>query len=319
MMMDSAQKQRLLGAAVLIALAVIFVPMFIGNAPPSESGTIQNLEIPPEPDRKFETRTLAVDANAPAAPAQPGAAPSPVDRIVTVDTAGAGDKAPTKAEGQADAGKPVATPAPPKAETATAPAKPGPAPAEKPTAPVDKGAEPAPPASGRFRVNLGVYAAAGHADALVKKLGKAGFPAYVEAAEYQGKPAEAVRVGPFADRAAAEAARLKIKQFDAKLPSSVIEAPDATAADAPPTAIAAGRAGGWAVQLGAFKAEADANKLRDRVRNAGTAAFVDRTGSGEQTLWRVRAGPFAERSAAESARASLKSKLQTEGMIVTQP
>ena len=37
--MDSALKQRLLGAAVLIALAVIFVPMFLGNAPPKQDST----------------------------------------------------------------------------------------------------------------------------------------------------------------------------------------------------------------------------------------------------------------------------------------
>ena len=58
--MDSGLKQRLLGAAVLIALAIIFVPMFLGNAPPRETSAIQNLDIPPLPERKFETRTLPV-------------------------------------------------------------------------------------------------------------------------------------------------------------------------------------------------------------------------------------------------------------------
>jgi DedD protein len=318
MMMDSALKQRLLGAAVLIALLVIFVPMFLGNAPPADTGTIQNLDIPPEPERKFESRTLTVDPNAPAAPAQPGAGASP-DKIVTVDT-----RAPASADAPDAA---PATPAPqakpeakPDAKPETPASKPEPAVARTPDKPVVAPADAAAPAAdGRFRVNLGIYAAAGHADALVARLKKAGLPAYAEAAEHQGKPAQAVRVGPYADRAAAEAARLRIKQIDAKLPSSVTEAPVATSADAPAGALAANRAGGWAVQLGAFKAEADATKLRDRIRATGTAAFVDRTGSGDQVLWRVRAGPFAERTSAEAARNSLKAKLQTEGMIVTQP
>ena len=59
--MDSALRQRLLGAAVLVALAIIFVPMFLGNAPPKPDSAIQNLDIPPLPERKFETRTLPVE------------------------------------------------------------------------------------------------------------------------------------------------------------------------------------------------------------------------------------------------------------------
>jgi cell division septation protein DedD len=33
----------------------------------------------------------------------------------------------------------------------------------------------------------------------------------------------------------------------------------------------------------------------------------------------VRAGPYADRAGAENARATIKQKLQTDGMIVTQP
>jgi DedD protein len=73
------------------------------------------------------------------------------------------------------------------------------------------------------------------------------------------------------------------------------------------------------VQLGAFKSQDEAAKLRDRIKALNIAAFVDRTGSGDEALWRVRAGPYAERSAAESARASLKQRLQADGIVVTQP
>ena len=58
--MDPALKQRLLGAAVLIALAIIFVPMFLSNSPQKQDATTLNLDIPPAPDHKFETRTLPV-------------------------------------------------------------------------------------------------------------------------------------------------------------------------------------------------------------------------------------------------------------------
>ena len=321
--MDSALRQRLLGAAVLVALAIIFVPMFLGNAPPKPDSAIQNLDIPPLPERKFETRTLTVEPPASAAPA-PSAKPS--DKLPTVDT-----KAPQTFEAP-DADKPGsdkpgadkgAKSPPPAATPPKAPAADKPATTE--TKPVSAEAKPsvaetAAVRGGRFSINLGIYADQAHANALIAKVTKLGFVAYGEPTEYQGKSAQRVRVGPFADRAAAESARLKIKQAEPKVPSSVTESAEAQpAADAPATAVAADRAGGWAVQLGAFKSEAEANKLRDRVRTVSMASFVDRSGTGDDTLWRVRAGPYADRAGAESARATLKQKLQADGMIVTQP
>jgi len=308
--MDPALRQRLLGAAVLVALAIIFVPMFLGNAPPKPDSAIQNLDIPPLPERKFETRTLPVEPPAGAAPSIAAPAKSS-DKLPTVDT-----KAPPTFEApEADKKTPVSAATPPaKVVTDTNPATAAPAETKPPAAET-----PAAP-GGRFSINLGVYADQAHADALVAKVTKLGFVAYSEPTEYQGKSAQRVRAGPFADRAAAESARLKIKQAEPKAPSSVSESAEPQpAADAPATAVATDRAGGWAVQLGAFKSEAEANKLRDRVRTVSIASFVDHSGSGEQTLWRVRAGPYADRAGAESARATLKQKLQTDGMIVTQP
>jgi len=304
--MDSALKQRLLGAAVLIALAIIFVPMFLSNTPQQAQNATLNLDIPKTPERKFETRTLpVVDTAAAPAPAPANDA----NKVTTVDT-----KAPPKVDLQPDAVTPLATPAPkpPVAETKPAPAPVASAPVPTP--------EPASAAEGRFAVNLGVYADRGHADALVAKLKKSGFAAYDEATEYQGKPAMRVRVGPFAVRAAAESARLKIKQSEPKVPSSVVEssAPPPVA-DAPATAIPSNRAGGWAVQVGAFKSEAEANKLRDRLRTGGVASFVERVGSGDETMWKVRAGPYADRGGAEGARGSIDEKFKVKGMIVTQP
>jgi len=317
--MDSALKQRLLGAAVLIALAIIFVPMFLGNSPPKEASAIQNLDIPPLPDRKFETRTLPV-GSAPTTPADAARPPAGGDKIVTVDTrAPATFEAPDAKPGDKSAAEPsVNTKPPPPPAAAVAESRPA-AEAPKPAVAETPAPAAATAAGGRFSVNLGVYADQGHADALVAKLKKAGFAAYSEDTEYQGKPAHRVRVGPYANRAAAESVRLRIKQGEPKLPSSVNESNEQAAADAPASAIAANRAGGWAVQLGAFKSEAEANKLRDRVRGAGIAAFAERNGSGDQALWRVRAGPYADRQGAETARASIKAKLQSDGMIVTQP
>jgi len=172
-------------------------------------------------------------------------------------------------------------------------------------------------ANGHFFVHLGVYAAARNADDLVATLKKRGFPAFAEASEYQGKPVERVRVGPFEDRAAAEAARLRIKQVKPAVPGSIVQLATDARADAPATALPAHRAGGWAVQLGALKAPEDANKLRDRLKSAGFVAFVDKVDANGSILWRVRAGPEVDRGAADKLRASIKDKLRLDGIIVT--
>ena len=308
--MDLSLKQRLLGAAVLIALAVIFVPMLISGSAPQKSAEMETstLAIPPAPDREFQTRVLPVDPSAanPTAPAStPASAPPPSpapETIATVDTATAPKPAP-----------PPATPAPAQVATATPP-KPVPA------KPEPEAAKPAPgqAANGRYYVNLGVYASSKNAQDLVASLKKGGFPAATEASEVQGKPAERVRVGPFADRAAAEAVRLRIKQAQPSVPGSVVATAEDAKADAPASALPAGRAGGWAVQLGALKTAEDANKLRDRVKNAGFVAFVDKVDANGTTLWRVRAGPEVDRGAAEKLRAGIKDKLKLDGIVVTQ-
>lgn len=64
-------KTRLLGAFVLIALLVIFVPMFFpGNPPPATGGDQSvSLAIPPAQDGNLQTRTLSLSPGAPAAAA----------------------------------------------------------------------------------------------------------------------------------------------------------------------------------------------------------------------------------------------------------
>lgn len=304
--MDPALKQRLLGAIVLIALAIIFLPMlFSGSAPKSDSVTA-NLEIPPVPTREFETRVLAVDGaartieNTPVQPAQVG------EPVATVDT-----QIPPRVEAMPDETpqasikpQPEATPA-----AAAEPIKP----ATDAQLEAGKGAE------GRYLVHLGVYTSAGNAKDLVSMMKKNGFAAYSESIDFKGKPAQRVRVGPFGDRAEAEAARIRIKQVRSDVPSSVIGTADDAKVDAPASAVAAGAPGGWAVQLGAFATADDANKLQGRLRAAGFAGFVDKFTAEEKTLWRVRAGPEVDRANADKLRERIKDKLRVDGMIVTQP
>ena len=67
--MDSTLKQRLIGAAVLAALAVIFLPMLLKGPDVKEPDAAEvPLTMPATPGQEFETRELALSEPDGAAP-----------------------------------------------------------------------------------------------------------------------------------------------------------------------------------------------------------------------------------------------------------
>ncbi|WP_424683891.1 SPOR domain-containing protein [Frateuria sp. YIM B11624] len=317
-------KTRLLGAFVLIALAVLFVPMFFSSTPPATTGDqAVSLAIPPAPDRDLQTRTMSLTPDAPAssgtaAPVIPArsqsAAAAPSDRLATVDIA---SRRPHDVEMEPEAAAPPAQappPAPP--AKATPPAQP---PKADSTPPDTAGTA----ANGNYTLNLSAYSSAG-AQRLIQKVRALGYPVAGAPIRQGGKALTLVTAGPFATRTAAEAARLKITQSIPGAPAhlesgasdqhgDVVAAPAAAPAGTP------ARAGGYAVQVAAMGSQADANALRDKLRAAGFDGFTDSVTSGGRTLWRVRAGPQTQRADAERVRDQIKAKLGMAGNVVGVP
>jgi cell division septation protein DedD len=64
--MDTKLKQRLIGAAVLVALAVIFLPMLIKGPAPDSGVSDVSLKVPDEPAGQFVEIPLNAPASAPA-------------------------------------------------------------------------------------------------------------------------------------------------------------------------------------------------------------------------------------------------------------
>ena len=56
--MEPALKQRLIGAAVLVALAVIFLPILLEGPQPETAGGAVSLDMPAPPPRDREVREL---------------------------------------------------------------------------------------------------------------------------------------------------------------------------------------------------------------------------------------------------------------------
>ncbi|KAG0775837.1 hypothetical protein G6F22_013009 [Rhizopus arrhizus] len=105
--------------------------------------------------------------------------------------------------------------------------------------PVQEAATPASPppvdaspavAAGNYAVTFGAYGSKADADAVIAYLTRAQLPGFAETATSNGRQAWRVRVGPYADRAQAEAARLQAVKIRADVKAEVI-ALDAPAAN----------------------------------------------------------------------------------------
>lgn len=328
--MDTALKQRLIGAVVLVALAVIFLPMLVKGPAPDSGVSDVPLEVPAAPGGQYETRELPL--------VTPGSAPA--GGVVGLEE------------------KPAAAPA-----TASEAVPLGAAPAAAAAAML-----PASAAGGNYAVNFGAYATPADADAVIARLKQSSLPAFREPATINGKTAYRVRIGPYAERADAEAVRLQASQVRSDVKAQVVTldavpAPASTSvplaatappavttqalpesakpAQAPPAAAPkpaavtpkpaepvakpvetpkpAASNVGFAVQLGAFSKADDANALRDKLRAGGFSAFVEQVKTDKGTLSRVRVGPVASRADADRLKAQVAAKMGINGMVRPHP
>lgn len=324
--MDSRLKQRLVGAAVLVALAVIFLPMLVKGPAPDSGVSDLPLNVPAAPDAEFKSVDLPL--------VTPGEAPR--NGALGVPDAVDGDVLPT-------------------VDTATTPSGGTP----------DVPAERLPPtvAGGDYAVHYGAFASAADAQTVLGQLRDAGLQGYVEAHTLNGKPAHRVRLGPFAARADAETVRLRAASLredvsprvvaldaDAKPAAPPVAAPSVAATPSTPTPSAAPSATtpparaesakpetpkpatppapaqpvaaanvGFVVQLGAFSKAADATALRDRLRAQGIVAFTDTVDTDKGRLTRVKAGPVLSRADAERLKSQARATVGIDGIVRQHP
>lgn len=116
---------------------------------------------------------------------------------------------------------------------------------------------------------------------------------------------------PSADTAPAEsAATQNVTAAESNPPATSAPAEEvqpARATPAEPEPVATTVAGGWVVQVGSFSTRAKATEVARDLERRGFAAFVRSSTVKGKTMYRVRIGPVAERSAAESLLAKVKS------------
>jgi DedD protein len=189
-MMERALKERIIGAAVLVVVVVLVVPVFLDGPPDSGEIVSERVPLPGQADQQVKTQILELDRTVPV-PANNGQA-QPAQVVVVQE---------------------ATSPAPAAAQTE---AKPVPKPTPEPVVekPVEKTPEPAATSSstGMWAVQLGSFGNQENAERLAADLRKQGFAAFLSQLSTDSGQLHRVRVGPQKDRQSAEAMAKRLEK-----------------------------------------------------------------------------------------------------------
>lgn len=234
-------KERLVGAAVLVALGIVLIPLLLDGPEPEQSRRV-GLDLPAQEDGARRHRIeITRDADQPAGPGRardpsppeesgstPAGEPAQKDAAPASDRPGAtrpitrtesppatAARPAAREEGKPAAPEPVASP--PDRQSAPEPA---PKPAPKPTpvaepspsspAPAARNTPKTPPAQGGWAVQIGSFGSRDNANRLQKQLEGQGFSVFQMPIVSGGRTLHRVRVGPYAERGAADAAARRL-------------------------------------------------------------------------------------------------------------
>ncbi|MDD2740520.1 MAG: SPOR domain-containing protein [Methylomonas lenta] len=241
--MDQELKQRLIGAAVITALATIFIPMLFDD-PIDESGKniselkmpalpskAQDVEIMPLPEKVEDVGTLASEQQ-PAAPAantfdegdDEAAMEAPQAKNLQITAKETAITPPAAKWVEAEEDVPAAEPIPVKPEPVIAP-KPIPQPATKVqnaakttkpvvSEPASKPELAAKNAETRLYLNVGTFSQQANAVGLHDSLKEKGFAVSIKEINGEKGKAYKVRVGPMMSKATAQSMKSKLSQIN---------------------------------------------------------------------------------------------------------
>lgn len=193
-MTDSRFRNRVVGALVLVSLAVIFIPMILTGQGSIDVG-YRGPAIPPEPDFKFPDKIIDKPVTAPLVPAAP--------RVTVVESGATDEKVEsgTTDEKEAEAARGAAL-AKPEVSIQE------PTPEVAPTKPDEVAASTR--AAPAWSVQVGSFANKTSAFTLRDQLRAKKFAAYVESVPTASGPIYRVRVGPELQQALAETLQARI-------------------------------------------------------------------------------------------------------------
>jgi DedD protein len=344
--MDIALKQRLVGASVLIALAVVVLPMLLGGRPDGAAQETRKIELPPQPaELDFQTRRYPIGDAAVTPPAAPGAAALPGGNGPVVAAGTASDAQPKNGPGAVahvelqprefedaleaketasaeTAAKPE--PEPPSAEPTREPdSRPEveSQPEASTTAPQAQ-AQPRPqPATvaGRYVVQVASFSSIGNANRLSETLRGHGYAVLSDTVKSDVGTLHRVRIGPFASEGQATEAAAQVRRQVGEVKPRVVDLQpqEETQTAASQASTPADPLIRWVVQVGSFSAPGNAETLVARLRGEGLSAYTEAVSASGSTIYRVRVGPYLERDEALRVDRLVNERFSLDGVVMS--
>lgn len=337
--MDKVLKRRLIGASILIALAVIFLPMLLVGPEPDldDRGLRQPLPERPADDREIRRIPLNPDlarvpqsqTAAPAEPVEPPPEPvaepprreQPEEIVLNPARTDPPVEEPAVEQPAAEAS---AAEEPAVDRSASQPAEPTSAGAEGVAVQDESDAagpetepvvapEPAPAtptaADGRWVVQVASFGSLESSRATRERLEALGHEVITDEVVRGDTLLYRLRTGPYPDRGRADTARGQIAATVAGVEPIVREI-EPGALQAEP---------GFAVQVGSFASLENAERETARLRELGFEAFRMSEEASGRAIWKVLVGTVSSRDAAESLRSRLTAEAGVEGLVVSHP
>lgn len=325
--MEQELKQRLIGASVIIALAIIFVPMLFDGDGVKQQNQKISIEIPEVPN-DLEVKTFDIDKpvsdqqlnlpesdvslvqkNTETDEQQPKSEPQLIDSAV--------------AEAQEDKVTEentavVSTPDEPVAAPETTPKQSNDKPVVGTTTQPPVTVVTTPKAAVEsidlaYRVKLGSFSKQANAQKVKAQLLQNRIQSMVEK-DAQRDLYHVWSADMYQNKSKAEQYVKAVNALKLNIGQPSVQSMNAQQVDA----LAQQGQLGWVVQLGSFSGKANAIELRNKVKAAGFSGFVDRIkNSRGEDRFRLRVGPLMEKPDAEKAQAEIAQRLKITGLIKT--
>jgi len=328
--MDKVLKRRLVGATILIALAVIFLPMLLVDPDGMPSGG-ELAEMPPMPESARDVRRIPLNPESARAPAggsdernerrdpEPPELALPGDR----DTPSEPPESRPEIDDEIVLRPELTEDAPEQDQNGSEPVAAaddeqpsGPAPVARPVLERPDPEEiPDDVTMGDWVVQVASFGSPDSASEVRQRLERLGHIVMQDEIARGDGTLYRLRTGPYLSRPAAEQALQQISttvrgvqpivvKLDEPVPAPSDGAPEGT---------------GFAVQVGSFIGENNAVAETRRLQQLGFEAFRFSEVVGERQIWRVRVGPVGDRAAAEALLRRVDEQAEVEGLVVSHP
>lgn len=335
--MDKALKQRLVGASVLIILAVIILPMLLGGRSDTLKQESPQIDLPQKPEElSFAKRRFPVGVPEKTRVAEPRDADDTGDSIPSTpvelepESVATEDITPSQEIPDDNAvTTQVLTVADDGTDTTESPETADPDElVEKPpavaavlinpsanTTDADPLNEVMPGQKSRYLVQVASFSSEKRANALAGELRAQNMTVVIDTVDRTAGRLHRVRVGPFVERSEADTMVDRIRTINTSLRPRVM---DTRPGDPAQIARSSDPLVRWVVQVGSYTTAAAADSQVAQLRLSGLPAFAEKVTSADGTLYKVRIGPEIDAGKASDLKNRLKAEHNIDGFVTTQ-